>query len=285
MIKTWETQYLQLLQKTLDEGEDRVDRTGVGTRAIFGQRLDINLREGFPAVTTKKLAWNAMLSELKWFIEGSGDERRLAEILHGTRDSSKKTIWTDNANAEYWKPKAKFEGDLGQVYGVQWRNFNDEHVDQLQTIIEQLKTDPNSRRIILSAWNPAAIEEMALPPCHVMSQFRVINGELSCQMYQRSADFGLGVPFNIASYALLTHILAQITGLGVGEFIWTGGDCHIYKNHFEQVLEQIKRVPSKLPELQMPKFTSLDEVLRTAPSQYKLVGYNPAQQIKMQMAV
>jgi thymidylate synthase len=155
----------------------------------------------------------------------------------------------------------------------------------VQTIIDELKTNPDSRRIILSAWNPAAIEEMALPPCHVMSQFRVINGELSCQMYQRSADFGLGVPFNVASYALLTHILAQITGLGVGEFIWTGGDCHIYKNHFEQVLEQVKRKPAKLPELQMPKFTSLDEVLQTSPSQYKLVGYNPAEQIKMQMAV
>ena len=284
-------QYLAALTHIMQTGTDVQDRTGIGTRAVFGHQMRFNLKDGFPAVTTKKLAWEAVVGELLWFLEGSEDERRLAEItFEDLRENlvDKKTIWSANADKQGKdlgypnSPEAKM---LGPVYGAQWRNFNDEHVDQIQTIIEQLKTDPNSRRIILSAWNPAAIEEMALPPCHVMSQFRVINGELSCQMYQRSADFGLGVPFNIASYALLTHILAQITGLSVGEFIWTGGDCHIYKNHFEQVLEQIKRVPSKLPELQMPKFTSLDEVLRTSPSQYKLVGYNPAQQIKMQMAV
>ena len=240
-------QYHKALEEILINGKDKTDRTGVGTRSIFGMQMRFDLRKGFPATTTKKLAWKAVVSELLWFLEGSGDERRLAEILHGTRDDSKKTIWTANANAEYWNSKAKYPGDLGRVYGVQWRNFNG--VDQLQNLIEGLKKDPNGRRHILSAWNPAELDQMALPPCHVMSQFDVTDGYLSCQLYQRSADFGLGVPFNIASYSLLTHIIARECGLKVGDFIWSGGDCHIYNNHFDAVREQLSRNELPLPTL------------------------------------
>ena len=299
MIKTWETQYLQLLQKTLDEGEDRVDRTGVGTRAIFGQRLDINLREGFPAVTTKKLAWNAMLSELKWFIEGSGDERRLAEILHGTRDSSKKTIWTDNANAEYWKPKAKFEGDLGQVYGVQWRSWNTgrhvkstdkdghvwhlpETVDQLAQAIDKIRNNPTDRRIIVSAWNVGELDQMALPPCHMFFQFFVSNDRtLSMQVYFRSQDLTLGTPFNIASYAALLHLIASITECKPGRLIMDMGDCHIYKNHIEQVKEQLTRVPLAPPNLQLTLGINLDFEM----SDMVLLNYKHHPPIKFDMAV
>ena len=290
-INEEEISYLMLLSKLL-KAAPKDDRTGTGTSEIFGHQMRFDLSKGFPLLTTKKVHFKSIAIELFWFLRGRTDNQWLKE--RGV------TIWDEWATAEKCKQFGRKEGDLGPIYGHQWRNFttveevidseSDQEYgltgfDQISWVINEIKTNPNSRRLIVSGWNPSEANQVALPPCHTMFQFHVNNGKLSCQLYQRSADTFLGVPFNIASYALLTHIIASECGLEVGEFIWTGGDCHIYKNHFEQVLEQIKRVPSKLPELQMPKFTSLDEVLRTAPSQYKLAGYNPAQQIKMQMAV
>jgi len=266
--------------------------------------MRFNLQEGFPATTTKKLAWRAVVSELLWFLEGSSDERRLAEILHGTRDITKSTIWTANAEADYWKSKAKFPGDLGRVYGVQWRDWishtpegapdiDDEygktyfdpiykHIDQIEKLIEGLKQDPNGRRHILSAWNPAELDQMALPPCHVMAQFDVTDGYLSCQMYQRSCDMFLGVPFNIASYSLLVHIIARECGLKVGDFVWTGGDCHIYNNHFDAVEEQLSREPKALPTL---VFTTGKKIADYKVDDFILDNYNPDPAIKAEMAV
>lgn len=273
-------QYLQALEHVLQNGKNKTDRTGVGTRSVFGYQMRFNLQDGFPATTTKKLAWRAVVSELLWFLEGSGDERRLAEILHGTRDSSKKTIWTANADAAYWQDKARFPGDLGRVYGVQWRNFGG--VDQVTNLIHDLKTNPDSRRHIISAWNPPELEQMALPPCHVLAQFDVTNGYLSCQLYQRSCDMFLGVPFNIASYALLTHILARECGLKVGDFVWTGGDCHIYNNHFDAVHEQLSRSPKGLPTLM---FTEGKKIAEYNVDDFLLDDYNPDAAIPAPMAV
>jgi thymidylate synthase len=242
--------------------------------------MRFNLQEGFPATTTKKLAWRAVVSELLWFLEGSSDERRLAEILHGTRDPSKKTIWTANAEADYWKSKAKFPGDLGRVYGVQWRDFGG--IDQITKLISDLKTTPDSRRHILTAWNPPELDQMALPPCHVMAQFDVTDGYLSCQMYQRSCDMFLGVPFNIASYSLLVHIIARECGLKVGDFVWTGGDCHIYNNHFDAVEEQLSREPKPLPTL---VFTEGKKIADYNIDDFVLDNYNPDPAIKAEMAV
>lgn len=278
-------QYKEALQYILDHGRDKSDRTGVGTRSIFGYQMRFNLEEGFPATTTKKLAWRAVVSELLWFLEGSSDERRLAEILWGSRHAVtengvlKPTIWTANAQADYWKHKAKFEGDLGQVYGVQWRNFNG--VDQITKLINDIKTNPDSRRHILSAWNPAELDQMALPPCHVLSQFDVTDGRLSCQLYQRSCDMFLGVPFNIASYSLLTHIIARECGLKVGDFIWTGGDCHIYNNHFDAVREQLSRQERALPTLDFPTKQLSDYKV----DDFVLKNYDPMPAIKAEMAV
>ena len=249
-------QYHNLLEDILTNGEIRDDRTGVGTISVFGRSIRFDLRRGFPAITTKKLAWKACVGELLWFIEGSSDERRLAEITHGTSEGTV-TIWTPNAQASYWKHKAKFEGDLGRVYGVQWRDWvkTDKppvrvSIDQLQTLITQIKQDPYSRRHILSSWNVAELEDMALPPCHIMSQFYVNkNNELSCHMYQRSVDVFLGLPFNIASYALLTHMIAHVCNLKVGELMISMGDTHIYKDHVEQVKEQLTREEYSLPRL------------------------------------
>ena len=273
-------QYHQALEHILENGKQKTDRTGIGTMSVFGHQMRFDLRLGFPAITTKKLAWKAVVSELLWFLEGSGDERRLAEILHGTRDSEKKTIWTANAEADYWKPKAQFDGDLGRVYGVQWRDFGG--VDQLQNLIDGIKKDPSGRRHILSAWNPAELDQMALPPCHVMSQFDVTDGYLSCQLYQRSCDMFLGVPFNIASYALLTHIIARECGLKVGDFVWTGGDCHIYNNHFEAVEQQLAREPKQLPTL---VFTTGKKIAEYKVDDFVLDNYNPDPAIKAEMAV
>ena len=295
--------YHQALDQILYNGKDKLDRTGVGTRSVFGMQMRFDLRLGFPAITTKKLAWKSVVSELLWFLEGSGDERRLAEILHGTRDESKNTIWTANAEADYWKPKAAYEGDLGRVYGVQWRHWRkyaeqkdmgeahlggvrvaaDRHeVDQIQQLIDGIKRDPGGRRHILTAWNPAELDQMALPPCHVMSQFDVTAGHLSCQLYQRSCDMFLGVPFNIASYSLLTHIIAKECGLKVGDFIWTGGDCHIYTNHFDAVREQLSRDHRALPRL----FISVDKNLNNyTVDDFVLDSYNPHPAIKANMAV
>jgi thymidylate synthase len=260
-------EYHDALREVLNRGSDRTDRTGVGTRSLFGLQTRYNIRGHFPAVTTKRLAWRAVVSELLWFIEGSGDERRLAEILHGTRDPEKKTIWTANAQADYWAPKAQYDGDLGRVYGVQWRTwrkFNNmsweddlqvghyETVDQLQNLIDGIKRDPFGRRHILTAWNPGELDQMALPPCHVLSQFYVSDdGELSCQLYQRSADMFLGVPFNIASYSLLTYMIAQVCDLTPGTFVHTIGDAHIYLNHLDAVREQLSRVPLTQPVLRL----------------------------------
>ena len=289
-------QYLDALQYILDNGEDVNDRTGVGTRSVFGYQMRFNLRDGFPAVTTKRLAWRAVVGELLWFLEGSSDERRLAEITFEKPRRElidKRTIWT--ANADKQAVDLGYRNDdlvkeLGPVYGVQWRRFNyyddpKSGEDQIAWIINEIKNNPDSRRIILSAWNPMLIDEMALPPCHTMAQFRVINGKLSCQLYQRSADMFLGVPFNIASYSLLTHMLAKICGLEVGEFVWTGGDCHIYKNHMEQVEQQIQREPRTGPHLLMPTFNTLEELLNTKTSDYKLINYDPMDSIKAPMAV
>jgi thymidylate synthase len=273
-------QYHQALKHILINGKNKTDRTGVGTRSVFGYQMRFNLQEGFPATTTKKLAWRAVVSELLWFLEGSGDERRLAEILHGTRDLYKTTIWTANAKADYWLPRAHFEGDLGRVYGVQWRDFLG--VDQVQQLIDGIKNDPSGRRHILSAWNPAELTDMALPPCHVLSQFDVTDGYLSCQMYQRSCDMFLGVPFNIASYSLLTHIIARECGLKVGDFVWTGGDCHIYNNHFEAVEIQLGREPKPLPTL---VFTTGKKIADYVVDDFVLDNYNPDPAIKAEMAV
>ena len=300
--------YLESLKFVLDTGKVRDDRTGTGTIGVFGMQSRYDLSLGFPAVTTKKLAFRACLSELLWFLEGTGDERRLAEILHGTRDQDKRTIWTDNATSDYWISKAKYDGDLGRVYGVQWRHWrkptemesyytwkNTEHgmqakekpelvVDQVQQLIDGIKKDPYSRRHILTAWNPGELEEMALPPCHCFAQFYVsADGKLSCQMYQRSCDMFLGVPFNIASYSLLTHMIAQVCGLEAGEFVHVLGDAHIYLNHVEQVKEQLEREPLPLPTLWINP--DVRDILTFTMEDFRLDGYNHHPSIKAPMAV
>ena len=297
-------QYHDLLQDILDNGETKDDRTGVGTISVFGRHLRFDLRRGFPAITTKKLAWKACVGELLWFIEGSSDERRLAELTHGTSDGTV-TIWTPNALAPYWKPKAKFEGDLGRVYGVQWRHWNKyteeldfgpahkggtrlavdrTEIDQLKDLIKGIQKDPNGRRHILSAWNVAEMDQMALPPCHVMSQFYVNkNKELSCHMYQRSVDVFLGLPFNIASYALLTHLIAHHCDLKVGELIISTGDTHIYKDHIDQVKEQLTRTEFPLPTL----YLNFDKknIFEIKMDDILLEGYQSHGPIKAKMAV
>jgi thymidylate synthase len=274
--------YLDALKFVLENGQERKDRTGVGTIGVFGMQQRYDLSLGFPAVTTKKLAFRACLSELLWFIEGSNDERRLCEILHGTRDTSKSTIWTDNATSDYWQPKAKFDGDLGRVYGVQWRDYRG--VDQLNELILGIRNDPYGRRHILSAWNPAELDEMALPPCHCFAQFYVsADRKLSCQMYQRSCDMFLGVPFNIASYSLLTHMIAQVCGLEAGEFVHVLGDAHIYLNHVEQVKEQLAREPLPLPTLWInPEVYVIEHFTM---EDLRLDGYESYPSIKAPMAV
>jgi thymidylate synthase len=274
-------QYHDLLEDILNNGEVKDDRTGVGTISVFGRQLRFDLTAGFPAVTTKKLAWKSVVSELLWFIEGSGDERRLAEILHGSRDIERSTIWTGNAQAAYWKPKARYDGDLGRVYGVQWRDWRG--VDQLSNLIEGIKKDPNGRRHILTAWNVDELDQMALPPCHVLAQFYVSNGKLSCHMYQRSVDVFLGLPFNIASYALLTHMIAQVCDLKVGELVISTGDTHIYSNHIEQVKEQLSREEYPLPALFLnPEIKSIDKF---SMDDILLFDYQSHGTIKADMAV
>jgi len=279
-------QYLDALRKVLKTGVDKKDRTGTGTKALFGMQMRFNLEEGFPAMTTKRLPWKSVVSELLWFIEGSNDERRLAELLHGTRDNEKKTIWTANAQADYWKPKAKFEGDLGRVYGVQWRkwiNSEGKEIDQLANAIKLIKENPTSRRIIVNAWNPGDLDKMALPPCHTFFQFFVADGKLSLQMYQRSCDMFLGVPFNIASYSLLLHLVAQVTDLKPREFVHTLGDCHIYNNHFSQVKEQLARKTFPLPKLKInPGVKDIDD-FKMEDIELENYEYHPT--IKAQMAV
>ena len=237
--------YLDLLDRVLKEGTERVDRTGTGTLSLFGAQMRYNLNEGFPAVTTKKLQFKSMVYELLWFLRGDTNVK-----------------WLQDNNVRIWDAWAKDDGSLGPVYGAQWRSWtgaDGETYDQVAAVIEQIKVNPTSRRLIVNAWNVGALQQMQLPPCHLLFQFYVANNQLSCQLYQRSADLFLGVPFNIASYALLTHMIAQVTGLGVGDFVHTIGDAHIYLNHVEQVKTQLARTPKALPRLSLnPEITSID---------------------------
>ena len=286
-------QYLELLNYVLEHGEERADRTNTGVISSFGHQIRFNLEDGFPAVTTKSLAWKGVVSELLWFLEGSDDERRLAEIRFKKNRSEltdlKKfsTIWTDNANnqgIELGYENTDLIKKLGPIYGVQWRNWNG--VDQIKKLIDDLSSNPNGRRHILSAWNVEKIDSMALPPCHVMSQFYVSeSNRLSCQMYQRSADMFLGVPFNIASYALLQSIIANILNLRPGEFVHTFGDAHIYKNSINQVKEQLTREPKKLPKLIMPSINSIDDLQNLSVDDFILDGYESHPAIKAPMAI
>ena len=239
------TAYEDLLRHVLEHGTPKADRTGTGTRSVFGHQMRFDLAAGFPLVTTKRVHLKSVVYELLWFLRGDSNVRWLQD--HGVR------IWNE------W---ADDDGDLGPVYGVQWRSWptpDGGHVDQLARILETLRTNPDSRRMVVSAWNVAELDRMALQPCHALFQFYVADGRLSCQLYQRSADLFLGVPFNIASYALLTHMVAQQAGLQVGDFVWTGGDCHIYDNHQEQVREQLDRAPYPFPTLELRRAPSLTE--------------------------
>ena len=286
-------QYLELLDHILQYGEERGDRTGTGVISSFGHQIRFNLSDGFPAVTTKSLAWKGVVSELLWFLEGSDDERRLAEIRFQQdraelKDLTKfSTIWTDNADnqgIDLGYENNEITKKLGPIYGVQWRNWGG--VDQIKKLLDDLRLDPGGRRHILSAWNVGQIGSMALPPCHVMSQFYVSeNGRLSCQMYQRSADMFLGVPFNIASYALLQSILANILDLIPGDFIHVFGDAHIYKNSIAQVKEQLSREPKKLPKLIMPNIDSIESLKKLSVDDFILDGYESHPAIKAPMAI
>ncbi len=280
-------QYHELLEKILKYGVKKEDRTGTGTISLFGPQMEFDLTEGFPLLTTKKMATKAIISELLWFLEGSTDERRLAEILYGKDRRElvgKNTIWTANADKQgvaLGYKNNELIKELGPVYGYNWRNWDG--VDQIKEIIKQIKETPDSRRIILSAWNVPKLDEMALPPCHMMFQFNVRDGYLDCKMYQRSADTFLGVPFNIASYALLTMMIAKSCDLKPGRFIHTFGDAHIYLNHLEQVKEQLSRDYNKYPlcKMEFPKKDIFDYKMED----FVLVGYESFDAIKAPMAV
>ncbi len=285
-------QYLDLLQHILDNGIKKEDRTGTGTTSVFGYQMRFDLSQGFPLVTTKKTFLKGIISELLWFIEGSTDERRLAEIHYGDKAENikdKKTVWTANADAQgkaLGYTNTETIKELGPVYGSQWRSWkgaDGKAYDQLSDIINQIKTNPDSRRIILNAWNVAEIDNMALPPCHTFFQFYVANGKLSCQLYQRSADVFLGVPFNIASYALLTMMIAQVCDLEVGDFVHTFGDAHIYSNHMDQVNLQLSRTPHKLPIMKIN--SDVKDINDFKMSDFELVGYECDEPIKAVMAV
>ncbi|MEU2116241.1 thymidylate synthase [Streptomyces sp. NPDC016459] len=263
-----DTQYEDLLRLVLTSGTAKADRTGTGTRSVFGHQLRYDLSQGFPLVTTKKVHLKSIVYELLWFLRGDSNVGWLQE--HGV------SIWNEWADAD---------GELGPVYGVQWRSWptpDGRHIDQISQVLDTLRDDPDSRRMIVSAWNVAELDRMALAPCHAFFQFYVADGRLSCQLYQRSADLFLGVPFNIASYALLTHMVAQQTGLEPGDFIWTGGDCHIYDNHVRQVTEQLSRTPFDFPELRLHKVDSLFEY---AYADVEVVDYRHHPAIKAQVAV
>ncbi len=262
-------QYQNLMQRILDEGVEKGDRTGTGTISVFGHQSRYDLQEGFPVITTKKLHLRSIIYELLWFLKGDTNINYLTE--NGVK------IWDE------W---ADDKGNLGPVYGYQWRSWpapNGKHIDQISQVIDQLKNNPNSRRIIVSAWNVGEIENMALPPCHAFFQFYVADGKLSCQLYQRSADVFLGVPFNIASYALLTMMMAQVCGLQPGEFIHTLGDAHLYSNHLDQAKLQLARTPKKLPTMKInPKINNLFDFTY---NDFELVNYNPDPHIKGKVAV
>lgn len=261
--------YLDLMKRVLETGTDKEDRTGTGTRSVFGHQMRFNLEEGFPLVTTKKIHMKSVIHELLWFLKGSGNIQYLKE--------NKVRIWDEWADEN---------GDLGPVYGVQWRSWKgaDARVhDQIQTVIEMIKKTPDSRRLIVNAWNVGELDKMALPPCHTMFQFYVANNKLSCQLYQRSGDIFLGVPFNIASYALLTMMIAQVCGLGLGDFVHTLGDAHLYNNHFEQAQLQLTRTPYALPKLKInPEIKNIDDFTY---EDFELVDYEAHPHIKGIVAV
>eukprot|EP01039_Chlorochromonas_danica_P002468 gene2468-2703_t len=285
-----EGQYLALIREILDNGVLRGDRTGTGTLSKFGVQMRFSLRNGvLPLLTTKRVFWRGVAEELLWFIQGSTNAKELSDKgIH---------IWDGNASRSFLDSRGlvdREEGDLGPVYGFQWRHFGASYkdfradykgqgIDQLQQIIDTIRRDPNDRRLLVSAWNPADLTLMALPPCHILFQFYVANGELSCQMYQRSADMGLGVPFNIASYALLTHMVAHVTGLKAGDFVHTIGDAHIYCNHIEALKEQLKREPRPFPTLAIAR--AVPEIDDFVFSDFEVKGYESYSPIKMQMAV
>jgi thymidylate synthase len=272
-------QYLQALKHIMEKGVNKPNRTGVDSRAVFGLPMRFNLKDGFPAVTTKRLAFKSVKAELLWFLMGTSDIKKLQEMdCH---------IWDANANADYWKPKARFEGDLGRIYGVQWRRWKSPHsektIDQIAEVIEKIKKDPYNRRLIVSAWNPAELDKMALPPCHLLFHFFVADRKLSLLMYQRSCDMFLGVPFNIASYSLLLSMISQVTDLEPGEFIHVLGDAHIYHNHFEQVKKQLQRKPFPLPKLWLNKeIKNIDDFKL---EDIKLINYKHHGVIRAKMAV
>ena len=259
-------QYLDLLRDVMAHGVDKEDRTGVGTRSVFGRQMRFDLNQGFPLMTTKKMHLKSIIYELLWFIKGDTNVKYLQD--HGVR------IWNEWADEN---------GNLGPVYGAQWRNWNNEGIDQLAEVINKLKSNPNDRRMIVSAWNVGKIAEMHLPPCHMMFQFYVAEGKLSCMLYQRSCDMFLGVPFNIASYALLTMMIAQVCGLQLGEFVHTLGDTHIYHNHFAQVEEQLRRKPLALPKMRInPAVKDINDFVF---EDFELVDYQCYDAIKAQVAV
>ena len=262
-------QYLELMQKVLDEGTQKNDRTGTGTLSIFGHQMRFNLQDGFPLVTTKRCHLRSIIHELLWFLQGDTNIAYLHE--------NNVTIWDEWADEN---------GDLGPVYGVQWRSWptpDGRHIDQIANAVDLIKNHPDSRRIIVCSWNVADIDRMALPPCHCLFQFYVADGKLSCQLYQRSCDIFLGVPFNIASYALLTHMMAQQCDLEPGEFIWTGGDCHIYNNHFEQTVEQLSREPRPYPKLVIKRRPA--SIFDYKFEDFEITDYNPWPHIKAPIAV
>lgn len=262
------TPYEDLLRQVLDTGTPKADRTGTGTRSIFGAQLRYDLSAGFPLITTKKVHLKSVIYELLWFLRGDSNVR-----------------WLQERGVTIWDEWASENGDLGPVYGVQWRAWptpSGKCIDQISDTVELLRRDPHSRRAVVTAWNPADVPAAALPPCHLLFQFHVVDRKLSCQLYQRSADLFLGVPFNIASYALLTHMMAAQTGLRVGDFIWTGGDCHIYSNHVEQVTEQLSREPHPYPELVL---APRDSIFDYAYEDVEIRNYHPHPAIKAPVSV
>ncbi|XP_044749333.1 thymidylate synthase-like isoform X1 [Coccinella septempunctata] len=284
-----ENQYLGHIQNILNKGVERGDRTGVGTLSIFGAQMRYSLRESFPLLTTKRVFWRGVVEELLWFIRGSTNALELR--------AKNVNIWDGNSTREYLDSVGltdRIEGDLGPVYGFQWRHYGAEYkdmftdytgqgIDQLENVIETLKSNPNDRRIIMCSWNPIDLPKMALPPCHCLVQFYVANNELSCMLYQRSADMGLGVPFNIASYALLTNMIAHITGLKPGEFIHTLGDSHVYLNHVEALKVQLQRKPRPFPILKIKR--KIDKLEDFTFEDFELIDYKPHPKIEMAMAV
>lgn len=262
-------QYLDLMRHVMETGTDRSDRTGTGTRSVFGYQMRFDLSQGFPLVTTKKLHLKSIIYELLWFLRGDTNVR-----------------WLQERGVRIWDEWADENGDLGPVYGSQWRSWpapDGRHIDQIANLVEQIRTRPDSRRHIVSAWNPAEVDDMALPPCHCLFQFYVADGRLSCQLYQRSADIFLGVPFNIASYALLTHMVAEVTGLEAGDFVHSFGDAHIYHNHFEQVRLQLSREPRALPALKIK--AKRNSLFDFEYEDFEIVGYDPHPHIKGEVAV